>query len=297
MGCRGGKPCACEDCGPFMISGMGRFNTLEGDPLPYRAVKAPGRRARADQHLRRRFTYDASAEPLGPRLRHAWTPEGDVGLPPSDRSTYVPLGSTLEEGLLGAPAGMSMGAGGQGGGGASESSAAEPIGTRPSVPARIGVNFERVGRPAVISHEPYGMMPLETGMAPPPGTIGSPFAGDTAESLRLVEPYRQFIPPLPASQDVCIVNGFDPRWGEPPRTYKGVVVRFDYAKGAYIFNPQDEALRQAFRNAADPHLMAWFKDMEQRYASGFMLQPYKPTNGDGSWSFRWIPKRQEVVCV
>jgi len=294
-----------------MVSAMGRFRTLEGEDLPYSIQNARAGGRRHPHAALQRLASAHMEEPLGTRLSRAWTPEIDVGRPAEDRSHFEAMGTRLESDASEIEVGAALGSGG---GGLAEDGMPDPdgapIGTLPSVPARIGVNFERVGRPAEITREPYGMLPLEASVDPLPGTISSPFSdlagglqggGVGAQAgggnLRLVEPFRQFVPPLPASQDLCIVNGFDPRWGEPPRVYRGVVVHFDYARGAYAFRPEDETLRLAFERSGDPRLIGWFDEMARRYASGSMLQPYKPGDGSGRWAFRWIPRRQEVVCV
>ena len=303
MGCGAKKPCACSHCGPFVISSKGQFRELSGEPM----LDAPG----ADSALAGGMPPSSGLPSgwrggsFGARLTKTWTPETDVGLPAVNAARYVPLGSGLSEDASGRAIGVSKGAGGSGiGVGESVEEGPLPIGTRPSVPARIGVNFERLGKAARPGLEPYGMMPLEAEEDAPIGSHTSPFyepggAGDLGGAsgpLRLVQPLQQFVPPPPASQDYCIVNGFDPMWGQPPTTYKGVVVRFDPTHGAYEFNPRGK-MREAFMNTGDDRLLRWFHEMEERFHSGYMLQPYMPEDGKGKWDFRWIPRRQEVICV
>ena len=94
------------------------------------------------------------------------------------------------------------------------------------------------------------------------------------------------IPPPPAPQEVCIVNGYDPAWGAPPSKFRGIPMEFDAALGAYRF---DEAY--AIRNAGpyyDPgYTRTDFDAVKQTYATGYMVQPYRRSDVPG-WSFRSI---------
>jgi len=228
-------------------------------------------------------------------------------------SGFGPLGAELTVDSTNAAMGVSIGSDGIGSGGrASGGSGAgdeggpgeAPIGTRPSVPARVGVSFQRVGKVPPVSVEPYGMMPLgaEGEAAPTSGDLsyyqlaGSGDLGGSTGPLQYIQPIQQFVPPPPASQNFCLINGFDPSWGQPPKTYEGVVVQFDPALGAYRFSPHSPGLFEVFAKTKDERLMRWLDNMTERYLQGYMLQPYKPQDGTGRWNVRWIPRRQEVVC-
>jgi hypothetical protein len=122
----------------------------------------------------------------------------------------------------------------------------------------------------------------------------------------------QHVPPLPAPQETCIVNRFQPKWGTPPGWYNGIALDFDPKLGAYTFDStrSDYAERlAAYREQSiahslgagpppDPSLRSmsyWFSVLAGQYQSGYMLQPYK-TSGDKRWRTRWIPQRRRVSC-
>ncbi len=287
MACKSKAACACRSCGPFVINSQGAFTSLDGAPLDLDGSLGTSRQER--QFDERGFAIDQG----GSGVARSWHPQ--PSRPTSDFD--VPLGAGAND-FTSSPHPGPIGSGGNGQI-PTPSATVDPIGARPSVPARIGSNFAAVSRPGEAYREPYGLLPLQLTEQAVYGSQGAPFdnAGLVDPSSALpstpIQPTRQYLAPLPASQAVCIVNGFDPSWGQPPATYQGVVMQFDPTLGAYRFSPA--AMHPVFVAQEEPALMEWFHRVAPRYEQGQMLQPYKPNDGSG-WSFRWIPRRQEVVC-
>lgn len=296
MGCHGKSACACKTCGPFVIDPRGRFTSLDGAPLDMAAIEQHARRKRSQaggmglDGLGRRVA--------GKGMEKPWRPM-PAGMPPESRQSSLSLGAEI---IVDAASERPAGPLGAGGDGTiiPPASEGEPLGARPSVPPRLGVDFARIGKPQASYQEPYGLLPLGMSEQQVYGAAGAPFDNEVfvdvphGDGLAPVAPDRQFLPPLPAPQGFCVVNGFDPRWGVPPSTYQGVVMQFDPGMGAYRFQPQ--ALEHAFASQNDQALMQWFHNMKTRYDSGLMLQPYKDDPGSPNWSYRWIPRQQVVTC-
>jgi hypothetical protein len=101
----------------------------------------------------------------------------------------------------------------------------------------------------------------------------------------------QFLPAPPASQNVCVVNGFDPAWGVPPSSVWGLPLPFDQSIGAYRFDPEYAASKvdaATLRSLADKQ-----EKVAQQWHTGLMLQPYMRSD---AWDFRWIPRLRTMVC-
>ena len=296
MGCARSKARRYSEGGPFVVNGRGEFCALTGEPLApgQKATVAPGTAGAGESGPGRR-----PGPALGTRPETPWTPPGRPGGAAPAAAGRSPLGTRLTKGAVGrsgAWAGRIATDGADTG--------PSPIGALPSVPALPGVDLERIARAAIPGAEPYGLAPLALTEAQVYGEGALPFsepgvvvAPGTEGGLRRVEPYRQYVPPPPAPQDVCLVNGFDPRWGTPPGEWRGVVMRFEPTLGAYGFDAASIPVREAFLRTGDTRLRDWYEEVASRYRTGFMLQPYPTDDGSGQWAFRWIPRRQEVVCV
>ena len=275
------RTCRCGNAEPFVVGSTGRFRTLAGQPLP-RDLGGGRRSGRPAPGL-----PPGAGSTWGARTAATWAPEADVGLPP-----LVHAGTTLVPVAGGPP---TSGASTRAPQTPAPGPVVDPIGVRPAVAPLPAVDFQRVGRPAVPGPQPYGMTGSGAGAESLLGP-GSSASGE-GDVLRRIQPQRQYVPPPPAPQDFCIVNGFDPRWGTPPGSWRGVVLRFDPALGAYRFDPDSSVVRKNFARVESPELRAWFEEVGQRYRTGYMLQPYRPDDGAGQWAFRWIPRRQEVICA
>jgi len=99
---------------------------------------------------------------------------------------------------------------------------------------------------------------------------------------------RQVAPP-PAPQQVCLVNGYDPRWGPPPPSYLGVPLQFDVLSGSYVFD-QAWAIKNSPRISHGQQ--AWsradYNRIKTSYErSGLTLQPFRRSISS-PWEFRWV---------
>jgi hypothetical protein len=205
-----------------------------------------------------------------------------------------------------------------------------PIGARPSVPPRPDPNLagidDPVYKPLVPPPPPYGMQPLGLDQTQflgrgvtlkpvPPVASGGFYAPSSSGAVVAPLPgsaQTQYVPPLPAPQETCLVNGFDPAWGEPPAAFNGLPLDFDAQMGAYTFDPNRREYVDALERyrtqqlehtlhggpPADPYLAQlahWHSHLASQYRTGYMLQPYKSGNEPG-WRTRWIPQRRAVSC-
>ena len=293
-GCRNDdkKPCGCHTCGPYALDAMGSYYSMDGDVLDVDQPSFGGRRS--------------SREPLGARLERAWYGStASVGEP----EHRPPMGAAGAQRLGGFGA---AGSGGDGSGlGTRRLDQVVPIGARPSVGEKASISLAKIDRPPAPTSSPYGTLPVELleervfGVAPGGGAVacrpgrpqpqfnpGVHIAGATAASSTFQPASSQCLPPLPAPQQVCIVNGFEPNWGTPPADYRSVPLIFDPELGAYQFD-----MEYAKRQLRDPSnvTMVWIRDVAAHYASGLMLQPYKRPDDD-MWYFRWITQHRRVNC-
>lgn len=97
------------------------------------------------------------------------------------------------------------------------------------------------------------------------------------------------VPTLPATPpSVCVVNGFDPRWGMPPDAVFGIPLRFDAARGWYDFDRGDALARVAKTAFGEP---AWdrfeFGRLAAAYDEGYVLQPFRRALGS-PWEHRFV---------
>ena len=243
------KPCGCKDCGPFRIDGRGRFHPMADDDWGVPA----GLRFDAERYPQRDL-------PMGARLETPW----QGGEAPDGRDRRLDRRQEL------------------------------PLGARPSVADRAAVNFGAIDRPEPVTPDVYGMLPL--GLIPgrvfglgAPGTNGGLQYHTDPAALVSEGALQQYIPPLPAPQQACVVNGFDPSWGPPPSEYMGMRMTFDPELGAYIPPTPDQA--------GPDDEEQWRPQILSRYQSGLMLQPYRDGGGDsGGWRYRWIAQRRQVSC-
>lgn len=290
MGCGCGSSCDCSTCQdkhhvvraparePFVIDGLGRWREMPASPPP-RKTGTSSSSARAA--LR--------GEPMGARLSRSWT--GTAGGHVS-HTTSSPLGvgasRTTSFGIGIAPAATPP----------SMERPVLPIGARPSVAERASVSFQSIDKPVMPPPDPYGTLPLELlpervfGIAVPGAGGGHQYISDVvpADSERAL---RQYIPPVPASQEVAFVNGFDSHWGTPPLTFNGVAMQYDPRIGAYAGPMKDLGGAHRTPQVGNP---AARLNIQKQYASGLMLQPYKradATGPDAPWYFRWIAQRRQ----
>ena len=299
-GCRGTKPCACRDCGPFLINGKGQFRSLGGEPLPAGA-------ARRSMGARLTELWKGSLRGGDPLHAHEGSeshfrarssPPLQVGMPgASGAATAVPVSMRARDRAWSQVPGSETWRPGQ----RNRVRGPSPIGTLPSISPGSGVSFEDFSTTPPRGPQPYGMLPLGPGPVDMQGgslALGWEENEAPWESLPLmdVQPVRQYVPPPPAPQGVAIVNGFDRSWGEPPTSYKGVKMRFDPRLGGYAFDHSSDHVRQAFDATGQPALSEWYADIAHRYQMGLMLQPWRDDTAGASpqWQFRWVPRRREV---
>ncbi len=292
MGCgchgEGGHPCGCKDCGSYTLDPMGVRRSQDGVELDYK----PQWKTQKPRDV----------EPLGARLERAWY--GDRSR--ETTATALPVGSSKTP-LTPSGEGGPFGVAGSGHAVGPRSRPFEtPIGTRPSASKKASINLTQIERPQPPPLMPYGRLPVELlpevvfGLAAPGvdtryQSFRAPIASTDGQQA-----LRQFIPPPPAPQQPCIVNGFDPKWGEPPDEYMGVPLSFDPEVGAYQYDVAEtmRGLNLGWSSSAGPVAGAAVS-LGQQYATGRMLQPYKlpgrESPGD-PWYFRWIAQRREVSC-
>lgn len=330
MACRGRSPCACADCGPFLLDSRGETERLTQVPLGAllgRGAHAAGRRA--------------NTLPLGAHLETRWRGEGawplDFDAAATSEIGYLRRGGRRHEAGRRGPrvprprdvTHLPPGSLEPGPSPATTTPPRIPIGARPSVPPRPPPNLARIDEPRLhpmAPHEPYGMRPqglVEAHMYGPPvyldegrrhvPSTGYPaiHPGGGVPIAHRDQPLVQHVPAVPAQQETCIVNRFRPEWGTPPGWYNGVPLDFDPSLGAYTFNSarddyvdrlheyREQTLKQQLEGGpVDPALysfMRWHNHLASQYRSGFMLQPYK-SHGDERWRTRWIPQRRAVSC-
>ena len=107
-----------------------------------------------------------------------------------------------------------------------------------------------------------------------------------------VLPMNGMGPSIPG--EICLVNEFDPNWGQPPGTYQNIPMRFDPDIGAYRWD-----LPYALANLPSGYVVGyayWSEVIPARYADGWLLQPYKSPGSD-AWQFRWILNQRKVTCT
>ncbi len=118
------------------------------------------------------------------------------------------------------------------------------------------------------------------------GARGMPSAGSAVRG--------RMIPALPATQEVCVMGGFDPSWGTPPGAVQGLPVHFDPSIGAYRF---DSAYSHSRKNVDADLVAARFYEQQRRRwkEAGLALQPFKRP-GTSRWAYRWIPNVKTAQC-
>lgn len=120
----------------------------------------------------------------------------------------------------------------------------------------------------------------------PSVVLPDPTLAVTEAALRRAPVPRPTLPAAPPP--VCIVNGFDPRWGPPPDSAFGVPLRFDAAKGWYDFDRLDALARVAKTAFGEP---AWdrleFRRLASAYDEGYALQPFRRALGS-PWEHRFV---------
>ncbi len=117
-----------------------------------------------------------------------------------------------------------------------------------------------------------------------------PVVAVSALRTSLAKTPRVWSPEPTAPSDVCLVNGFDPRWGAPPSAYAEIPLRFDSTKGWYDFDRIDAARRAPRTPFGQP---TWdpveYDRLAGAYDQFFVLQPYRRAMGS-PWEFRWIQR-------
>jgi hypothetical protein len=116
-------------------------------------------------------------------------------------------------------------------------------------------------------------------------------------STAVGQPTQQWVPPPPAPQTVCLVNGFDSTWGAPPDSYKGIALRFDPNYGAYVWD-EPYTLARSQRDAFGQFAFNRMDfDLVQKFFSSnlYLLQPFRSA-GSPAWLYRWISNTRDVQC-
>jgi hypothetical protein len=107
-------------------------------------------------------------------------------------------------------------------------------------------------------------------------------------------PWAATLPVVPG--EVCLVNEFDPAWGEPPPAYQGVPMRFDPDMGAYEWDLLHAMERLPKREGWATNQSFWMDRIPALYQQNYMIQPFKPAGSD-AWKFRQIVRKKNVVCA
>lgn len=123
---------------------------------------------------------------------------------------------------------------------------------------------------------------------PDPGTATATAAPAFVSALAQ-SPGVIYAPPPPEPQRVCLINGYDPRWGAPPDTYKDIAMPFDPSSGVYGFDRAYVDRYSPTAGAGRPLFSGFdLTQLENAYASGWqVLQPFKRTMS-APWEFRWV---------
>ena len=98
-----------------------------------------------------------------------------------------------------------------------------------------------------------------------------------------------YAPPPPEPQRVCLINGYDPRWGTPPGTYKNIALPFDASSGVYEFDRAYADRNSPTAGAGRPLYSDFdFSQLANFYGSGWqVLQPFKRSMAS-PWEYRWV---------
>ncbi len=105
-----------------------------------------------------------------------------------------------------------------------------------------------------------------------------------------------YAPPPPEPQRVCLINGYDPRWGAPPDTYKNIALPFDPSSGVYAFDRAYADRNSPTAGQGRPLYSDFeFSQLANFYASGWqVLQPFKRSMAS-PWEFRWVFRKAAPV--